>query len=130
LDRRSPRARREAIRRLVAGASQLESIIDNFQPRIVELARQRGLNWAGLSDEDASVSWMTSSTNDSATEVEAIVVHLSTYAEHVQVQGRSGWIPQDPDDDKFIDTALTSYGEDTCSRTTSSDCERYSSFRA
>ena len=36
---------------------------------------------------------------------------LHTYAEHVQVQGRSGRIPQDPDadDDKFIDTALTSY---------------------
>jgi hypothetical protein len=52
LDRLSPRARREAVRRLVAGASQLEAIIDSVQPRIVELARQRGLNWAGLSDEE------------------------------------------------------------------------------
>jgi hypothetical protein len=52
LDRLSPRARREAVRRLVAGASQLESVIDSVQPRIVELARQRGLNWAGLSDEE------------------------------------------------------------------------------
>jgi hypothetical protein len=52
LDRLSPRARREAVRRLVAGASQLEAIIDSVQPRIVELARQRSLNWAGLSDEE------------------------------------------------------------------------------
>lgn len=52
LDRLSPRARREAVRRLVAGASKLESIIDSVQPSIVELARQRGLNWAGLSDEE------------------------------------------------------------------------------
>ena len=52
LDRLSPRARREAVRRLVAGASKLESIMDSVQPRIVELARQRGLNWAGLSDEE------------------------------------------------------------------------------
>jgi hypothetical protein len=52
LDRLSPRARREAVRRLVAGASKLESMVDSIQPRIVELARQRGLNWAGLSDEE------------------------------------------------------------------------------
>ena len=44
----------------------------------------------------------------SAAEVEAIVNHLSSHAEHVQVQGRSGWVPQDPDDDKFIDAALSS----------------------
>jgi hypothetical protein len=52
LDRLSLRARREAVRRLVVGASTLDSIIDSIQPRIVELARQRGLNWAGLSDEE------------------------------------------------------------------------------
>jgi putative PIN family toxin of toxin-antitoxin system len=44
----------------------------------------------------------------SAAEVEAIVNHLSTHAEHVHVEGRSGWVPQDPDDDKFIDAALSS----------------------
>jgi putative PIN family toxin of toxin-antitoxin system len=44
----------------------------------------------------------------SAAEVEAIVNHLSSHAAHVQVQGRSGWVPQDPDDDKFIDAALSS----------------------
>jgi hypothetical protein len=52
LDRLSPRARREAVRRLVAGASTLDRIIDTLQPRIVEVARQRGLNWAALSDEE------------------------------------------------------------------------------
>jgi hypothetical protein len=52
LDRLSPRARREAVRRLVAGASTLDRIIDTLQPRIVEVARQRGLNWSGLSDEE------------------------------------------------------------------------------
>ena len=52
LDRLSPRARREAVRRLVAGASTLDRIIDSVQPRVVELARQRGLNWDALCDEE------------------------------------------------------------------------------
>jgi hypothetical protein len=52
LDRLSPRARREAVRRLVAGASTLDRIIDTVQPRVVELARQRGLNWSALCDEE------------------------------------------------------------------------------
>jgi hypothetical protein len=39
------------VRRLVAGAETLDRIIDALQPRIVEVARQRGLNWAALSDE-------------------------------------------------------------------------------
>lgn len=52
LDRLSPKGRREAVRRLVAGAATLDRIIDTVQPRIVEIARQRGLNWAGLSDEE------------------------------------------------------------------------------
>jgi hypothetical protein len=51
LDRLSPAGRREAVRRLVAGASTLEHMIGTLQPRIAEVARQRGLNWAGLSDE-------------------------------------------------------------------------------
>lgn len=37
-----------------------------------------------------------------------IVNQLSTHAESVHVQGQSGWVPQDPDDDKFIDAALSS----------------------
>jgi hypothetical protein len=52
LDRLSLKARREAVRRLVAGASKLESMVESVQPRIAELARQRGLNWAELSDEE------------------------------------------------------------------------------
>lgn len=38
-------------------------------------------------------------------EVDAIIDRLNTHAEHVHVQGRSGWVQQDPDDDKFIDAA-------------------------
>jgi hypothetical protein len=52
LDRLSPKGRREAVRRLVAGASVLDRTIDTLQPRIVELAKQRGLDWAKLSDEE------------------------------------------------------------------------------
>jgi hypothetical protein len=52
LDRLSPQGRREAVRRLVAGASVLDRTVDTLQPRIVELAKQRGLDWAKLSDEE------------------------------------------------------------------------------
>jgi hypothetical protein len=52
LDRLSPKGRREAVRRLVAGASVLDRTVDTLQPRIVELAKQRGLDWAKLSDEE------------------------------------------------------------------------------
>jgi hypothetical protein len=52
LERLSPAGRREAVRRLVAGASTLDRITGALQPRIIEVARQRGLNWVGLSDEE------------------------------------------------------------------------------
>ena len=39
-------------------------------------------------------------------DADAVVDHLKTYAEVVPAQGRSGWVKQDPDDDKFIDAAL------------------------
>ena len=52
LDRLSPRGRREAVRRLIAGASVLDRTVDALQPRIAELTRQRGLDWAKLSDEE------------------------------------------------------------------------------
>lgn len=52
LDRLSPKGRREAVRRLIAGASVLDRTIDILQPRIIEIARQRGLDWAKLSDEE------------------------------------------------------------------------------
>ncbi len=52
LDRLSAKGRREAVRRLIAGASVLDRTIDTLQPRIAEVARQRGLDWATLSDEE------------------------------------------------------------------------------
>jgi len=52
LDRLSPKGRREAVRRLIASASVLDRAMENLQPRVAELARQRGLDWAKLSDEE------------------------------------------------------------------------------
>ncbi len=52
LDRLSPKGRRQALRRLIAGASVLDRTIDALQPRLAEIARQRGLDWAKLSDEE------------------------------------------------------------------------------
>ncbi len=52
LDRLSPKGRREAVRRLIASASALDRAMENLQPRVAELARQRGLDWAKLSDEE------------------------------------------------------------------------------
>lgn len=52
LDRLSPAGRREAVRRLIAGASALDRTMDTLQPRITEIARQRGLDWVKLSDEE------------------------------------------------------------------------------
>jgi hypothetical protein len=52
LDRLSPRGRREAVLRLVAGASMLDRTVESLQPRLIALARQRGLDWTRLSDEE------------------------------------------------------------------------------
>ena len=52
LDRLSPNGRREAIRRVIAGASVLDRTMDALQPRLVEFARQRGLDWTKLADEE------------------------------------------------------------------------------
>ena len=52
LDRLSPKGRRDAIRRLVAGAAALDRTVDTLQPRIVEVAKRRGLDFAKLSDEE------------------------------------------------------------------------------
>jgi hypothetical protein len=52
LDRLSPQGRREAVRRLIAGASVLDRTVDALQPRLAEMAGQRGLDWAKLSDEE------------------------------------------------------------------------------
>ena len=40
-------------------------------------------------------------------EVAVIVNRLDAYAETVPVPGRTGWVVQDADDDKFIDAALS-----------------------
>jgi putative PIN family toxin of toxin-antitoxin system len=42
-----------------------------------------------------------------AVDVDAIIDRFKARAENVPAQGRSGWVTQDPDDDKFIDAALT-----------------------
>lgn len=52
LDRLSPEGRRQAVLRLIAGANVLDRTIDKFQPRLIELVEERGLNWAQLSDEE------------------------------------------------------------------------------
>ena|SRR5437870_1789477 len=40
-------------------------------------------------------------------ETDSIVERLRAFAELTQIEGKSGWVPQDPADDKFIETALT-----------------------
>jgi len=52
LDRLSPKGRREAVLRLVVGASTLDRTVDDLQPRLVALAEQRGLGWTRLTDEE------------------------------------------------------------------------------
>jgi uncharacterized protein len=40
-------------------------------------------------------------------DADAVVAQLAARSEVVPAQRRSGWVAQDPDDDKFIDAALT-----------------------
>ena len=51
---------------------------------------------------------LTEKFDVSVTEAGEIIDRLSARAEHVSAPGRSGWVTQDPDDDKFIYAALTS----------------------
>lgn len=46
----------------------------------------------------------------SVTEVATVIGRLNAYAEYVPAGGGSGWVPEDPDDDKFIDAALSGGG--------------------
>lgn len=39
-------------------------------------------------------------------EADPIVERWTTRAEIARIEGKSGWVPEDPDDDKFIETAL------------------------
>lgn len=52
LDSLSPQGRRKAMLRFIAGADVLERTVEAFRRRVIELARQRGLNWAQLSGEE------------------------------------------------------------------------------
>ena len=47
----SPRARREALRRLLPTASYIERAVERNGPRIEALARSRGLDWGALGDD-------------------------------------------------------------------------------
>ncbi len=51
LDQLSPAARREAVRRLLPSAEYLDRAIERNRPRIEALARERGLDWNVLNDE-------------------------------------------------------------------------------
>lgn len=51
LDQLSPQARREALKRLLPTAAYLERAIERNRPRIEALARQRGLDWNALTDD-------------------------------------------------------------------------------
>ena len=42
----------------------------------------------------------------SKSDVDPIVERWATRAEIASIEGKAGWVPQDPDDDKFIETAL------------------------
>ena len=79
LDRLSPKGRREAARRLSASASVLDRAMENLQPRVAELARQRGLDWAKLSD--------TVKFGVSKAEVDSIVKRLRTGARLTDSEG-------------------------------------------
>jgi hypothetical protein len=52
LDRLSPKGRREAVLRLVVGASTLDRTVEGLQPRLIAIAKERGLDWTRLSDEE------------------------------------------------------------------------------
>jgi hypothetical protein len=52
LDGLSPKGRRAAVLRLVVGASTLDCFVDDLQPRLITLARERGLDWTPLADEE------------------------------------------------------------------------------
>ena len=52
LDSLSPKARREAVLRLVVRASTLDRTTEGLQPRLIAMAKERGLDWARLCDEE------------------------------------------------------------------------------
>ncbi len=73
------------------------------------VAAEAGLVLLVLSDPITSElrEKLTEKFDVPAAEADAIIERLKARAENVPAQGRSGWVKQDPDDDKFIDAALT-----------------------
>ena len=51
LDQLSPQARHQAIHRLLPSAAYLERAIERNRPRIDALAKQRGLDWDALTED-------------------------------------------------------------------------------
>jgi len=51
LDDLSPKARRDALRRLLPKAGYLERALERNRPRVEAVARDRGLDWDSLSEE-------------------------------------------------------------------------------
>jgi hypothetical protein len=51
LDQLSPQGRRQALKRLLPAAAYLERAIERNRPRIEALARQCGLEWNALTEE-------------------------------------------------------------------------------
>ena len=51
LDQLSPQARRQAIQRLLPSAAYLERAIERNRPRMEALAKQRGLDWNALTED-------------------------------------------------------------------------------
>ena len=51
LDQLSPQARHQAIKRLLPSASYLEQAIERNSPRMEALAKQRGLDWNALTED-------------------------------------------------------------------------------
>ena len=51
LDQLSPQARRQAIKRLLPSAAYLERAIERNRPHMEALAKQRGLDWNTLTED-------------------------------------------------------------------------------
>lgn len=52
LNKLSPAARKEALKRLLTDGSYWESVLDRARPRIAAVAARRGLDWASLPEEE------------------------------------------------------------------------------
>ena len=51
LDQLSPKARQKALRKLVPSAQYLEQALERNRPKLLALAKARGLEWELLNDE-------------------------------------------------------------------------------